>query len=190
MDLELPDALAREVELGKSVGVPITRSRRPVARARLETLARSLLGASELCAIATVTARGEAYVNTAYFTWAPELQIVWLSDPGASHSRNLAANPSAAVAVYDSKQSWDRPDRGIQLFGVAREARGSAAESAYGERFPQYAQSDLGGAYRLYELRPRRVKLFDEQALGGGTFVTARVAADGRLTWERTEVYR
>ena len=152
-------------------------------------LAGQLLDASELCAISTVTARGQAYVNTAYFAWTPELRIVWLSDPDATHSRNLAANPSAAIAVYDSRQSWDRPDRGIQLFGAAREARGSAAERVYGERFPQYAETELD-AYPLYEFRPRRLKLFDEETLGGGTFVTARVDAKGRLTWERTDIYR
>ena len=151
-------------------------------------LAHSLLGASELCAVATVTPRRAAYINTAYFAWTPELRIVWLSDSHATHSRNVNANRSAAVAVYDSHQSWERPDRGIQLFGTAREARGSAAEHVYAERFPEYAKTELG-SYRLYELCPRRVKLFDEKALGGGTFVTARVTAEGRLTWERTEVY-
>jgi uncharacterized protein YhbP (UPF0306 family) len=169
--------------------MPIIRSRQRIAAVRLQRVARELLGASELCAIATVTPRGEAHVNTAYFAWTPELRVVWLSDPAAAHSRNLAANRSAAIAVYDSTQSWGTPDRGIQLFGNAREARGSAPERVYGERFPQYCEAELD-AYRLYEFRPRRMKLFDESEFGGGTFVTARVSADGRLTWERTDVYR
>jgi uncharacterized protein YhbP (UPF0306 family) len=172
--------------------MPITRSRRPIAEARIRSLARRLLDASHLCAIATVTDRGQAYVNTAYFAWSRELRIVWLSDPDATHSRNLAKNPSVAIAVYDSTQSWDKPDRGIQLFGAARPETGRAAtalEETYASRFPDYRESDLS-AFRLYEFRPRRMKLFDESELGGGTFVTARVAADGHLRWERTDVYR
>jgi uncharacterized protein YhbP (UPF0306 family) len=165
--------------------VTIERSTRPVAAARIRHVARSLLDASELCAIATVTRGGRAYVNTAYFAWAPDLRIVWISEPGASHSRNLRTSPSAAIAVYDSTQTWGKPDRGIQLFGSAREA-GSDAVQVYAKRFPEYED----GPYRCYELRPRRIKLFDEDALGAGVFVTARVARDGEIAWQRTDVYR
>lgn len=162
----------------------ITRSKRRVSEARLRSVAEELLEASTLCAISTVSPGGRAHVNTAYFAWAPDLRIIWISEPRAQHSRNLRANSSAAVAVYDSSQTWGKPDRGIQIFGSARLAGDDAVYSA---RFPEYAGLE---AYRAYELVPRRVKLFDEQALGAATFVTARVANDGALTWERTEVYR
>jgi uncharacterized protein YhbP (UPF0306 family) len=163
----------------------ITRSRRRVGSARLRSVADELLDASTLCAISTVSPGGQAHVNTAYFAWAPDLRIVWLSEPRARHSRNLRTNPSAAVAVFDSNQTWGKPDRGIQLFGEAREA-GDHAEEVYAARFPAY---EGFGAYRVYELVPSRVKLFDERVLGAATFVTAHVARDGKVAWERTEVY-
>jgi uncharacterized protein YhbP (UPF0306 family) len=169
----------------------IERSNRPIAEARLRTIARQLLDAAPLCAISTVTPGNRAHVNTAYFAWSAEWRIVWLSEPRASHSRNLRTNAAAAIAVYDSNQSWGKPDRGIQLLGSARELAGAAAregEAIYAKRFPDYRGLDLA-AYRLYELRPRRLKLFDERRLGAATFVTARVAARGRLVWERTEIY-
>jgi uncharacterized protein YhbP (UPF0306 family) len=172
--------------------VAIRRSTRSVGEKRIRTLVRRLLEASTLCAIATVTPAGRAHVNTAYFAWTPELSVVWLSEPGATHSRNVRANPSVAVAVYDSTQSWGKPDRGIQLFGSAVELSDEPAarepERAYARRFPEYGESRLG-AYRLYALRPRRLKLFDEPALGAATFVTARVDRSGRITWERTDIY-
>lgn len=127
-------------------------------------------------------------MNTAYFAWNPELDVVWLSEPRALHSRNLRANRSAAVAVFDSGQSWGKPDRGIQLFGSAREGDGSA-ERLYAERFPEYRPGEVS-AYRVYRFRARRLKLFDERALGTGVFVTVRVGAKGRVAWERTEIYR
>jgi uncharacterized protein YhbP (UPF0306 family) len=151
----------------------------------LRSLAEALVEASTLCAISTVGPRGLAYVNTAYFAWAPDLRIIWLSEPGARHSRNLRTNPSAAVAVYDSRQSWGKADRGIQLFGDTR-AGGSDAEAIYAARFRAYEPRE---SYRFYELVPSRVKLFDERALGTATFVTARVRG-GKLAWEQTEVYR
>ena len=163
----------------------ITRSERRVSAARLRSVAEALLEASTLCAISTVSPAGRAHVNTAYFAWAPDLRIVWLSEPRSRHSRNLRANNSAAVAVFDSHQTWGKPDRGIQLFGWARNG-GDDAEEAYSARFPDY---EGFRAYQPYELVPSRVKLFDERALGAATFVTARVGRDGKLTWERTEIY-
>jgi len=178
-------------DLEKGLIMAIQRSRRRVSPGRITALIGSVLDASNLCAIATCGLRGGAYVNTAYFGWDPQFDLFWLSDPQAQHSRNLRANPTAAIAVYDSMQSWGGPDRGIQLFGSAREIRGSVArdaERAYATRFPAYEPGELS-AYRVYRFRPRRMKVFDEAALGGGVFVTASVRR-GRIAWERTEVYR
>src|SRR6266498_3002835 len=118
----------------------IERSKRPVAASRLAEAARLLLDASNLCAIATVAADGGAYINTAYFAWSPELNLVWLSEPRAKHSQNVRAG-TVAIAVYDSNQSWGKPDRGIQLFGSAWEAEAAStadAETVYANRFPDY----------------------------------------------------
>jgi len=176
----------------EEIAMAIERSKRPVATTRMTAIARELLDASPVCAIATVTSGGHAHVNTAYFAWSPEYDLVWLSEPRAKHSRNVRASNTVAVAVYDSRQVWGRPDRGIQLFGSAREADGADLESVeelYAKRFPAYHQYNPG-AYRFYRFRARRLKLFDERELGTGVFVTARVAGERRLAWERTEIYR
>jgi uncharacterized protein YhbP (UPF0306 family) len=102
----------------------------------------------------------------------------------------VRARRTVAVAVCDSHQTWGNADRGIQLMGTAQELLGRAAGDAtrvYVGRFPAYRDSDFAG-YRLYRFRPRRLKLFDERALGAGVFVTARVSR-GEVTWERTEIY-
>jgi uncharacterized protein YhbP (UPF0306 family) len=169
----------------------IERSKRPIAVRRIATTARRLLDASTLCAIATVAPNGRAHVNTAYFAWSPGFDVVWLSEPRARHSRNIGANDSVAIAVYDSGQTWGKPDRGIQLFGTGEEIARSAAANAeklYAARFPDYHKTELS-AYRFYVLRPQRIKLFDEREFGTGAFVTARVGRRGQLVWERTETY-
>ena len=169
----------------------IASSTRRVASSRIATLAADLLEASTLCAIATTDRRGRSYINTAYFAWTPQFEIIWLSEPRAQHSKNLATNGSVAVAVFDSTQTWGDPDRGIQLFGRARAAVGDdkGARQTYTDRFPCFAAADLG-AYRLYRFRADLLKLFDEDALGGGTFVTARIGRDRKPAWEKTVVYR
>ena len=167
----------------------IRRSERPVSASRIARTARRLLDASTLCAIATVGRGDRAHINTAYFARSAAFDVVWLSEPGAAHSRNIRANRTTAIAVYDSSQSWGRPDRGIQLFGAATELTGAAARDAaavYAKRFDRYRDEEMT-AYRFYVFRPRRLKLFDEREFGGGTFVTARVVR-GQLVWERSEI--
>jgi uncharacterized protein YhbP (UPF0306 family) len=154
-------------------------------------MARDLLDASPLCAIATVTPDGDAYTSTAYFASGPELHLVWLSHPDAMHSRNIRERGTAAVAVYDSNQTWGKPDRGIQLFGAAHSAtdvESSAAEARYAGRFPDFRVEELA-AYRFYVFRPDRLKLFDEHELGAARFIVAAVDSRGRLSWEATEIY-
>ncbi|HEV8251207.1 MAG TPA: pyridoxamine 5'-phosphate oxidase family protein [Gaiellaceae bacterium] len=169
----------------------IKRTTQHVSQRKIATLLRSLLDASTLCAIATVTRGGSAHINTAYFAWTPDFRVIWLSAPGAGHSRNLRENPTAAIAVFDSNQVWGKADRGVQMFGSAKEVSGADlrdSERIYRKRFPKTGESDLL-PYRFYVLRPRRVKLFDERELGPGVFVTASVRSGGRVAWQRRDVY-
>lgn len=169
----------------------IRHSARRVSSRRLTDVVRRLLDASTLCSLSTVSPGGRAHVNAMYFAWDDAFRVVWISDPGARHSRNLARNPSAAVMVYDSNQEWDGRDRGIQLFGRARRAErrvARAAEAVYVRRFPRYDAAELA-SYDFFVFRPSRLKAFDETELGSGTFVTARVRPGARLEWERTELY-
>jgi len=108
------------------------------------------------------------------------------------HSRNVRSNGTVAIAIYDSRQTWGKPDRGVQLFGSAAEAAAAdvaRAEKLYAKRFPGFVDAEFS-AYRFYLFTSRRLKLFDEHAMAAGTFVTARVTREGRLAWERTEIYR
>jgi uncharacterized protein YhbP (UPF0306 family) len=120
-----------------------------------------------------------------------DFRLAWLSHPEARHSHNLAGRTRTAVAVYDSSQAWGKPDRGIQLFGEAREVRGSEADEAsraYGRRFSEYEKEELG-AYRFYLFTPDQLKLFDEREFGPGRFVVAYSDGKGGLRWASTLVY-
>ena len=167
----------------------IERRARRYSSARLETVARRLMNASTLCSLATVSPGGRAHINHMYFAWNDSFDVFWMSDPDSQHSRNLARTGSAAVTIYDSRQTWGRPDRGIQLFGAGKLISGRAAhtaELAYSKRFASYDPT-LSESYPFYRFRTRSVKLFDERALGSGTLVTAQVTSRG-LAWVKTEV--
>ncbi len=147
------------------------------------------MNASPLFALATVGPGGRAYISHMYFAWTDSFDVCWISDPDSRHSRNLAKNRSAAATIYNSAQTWGRPDRGIHLFGTASEVRGRPAreaEQAYAKRFPSYG--GLNDSLRLYRFRPRTAQLFDERSLAPGTLVTAKLTPKG-LAWLRTEVW-
>ena len=147
------------------------------------------MNAAPLCALATVSPNGRPHINHMYFAWSGPFEVVWISDPDSRHSRNLLAKSAAAVTIYDSHQTWGRPDRGIQLFGTAEAASGRSAETAkrvYAARFPY--DSSGGDAYPFYRFRPRELKLFYERILGAGTLVSAKVTGE-TLRWARTEIF-
>jgi uncharacterized protein YhbP (UPF0306 family) len=146
------------------------------------------MNAAPLCALSTVSPRGRAHINHMYFASTDRFEVIWISDPGSVHSRNLTSNPSAAVTIYDSHQTWGKPDRGIQLFGTAGVTSGRQERDArrvYESRFHDYDPEAEG--LPVYRFKPRTVKLFDERALAPVTFVTARVTRGG-LAWVKTEV--
>ncbi|TLZ62461.1 MAG: hypothetical protein E6K13_05695 [Methanobacteriota archaeon] len=153
-----------------------------------------------LCSMSTVSTGHRAYVNTAYFCHSPQLELFFLSDPESFHCRNLAQNPSMAIAVFRSDQTWGHPDRGVQLFGICREARGSVAERAgrlYSSRFPPFSkllsgtsavarkQARLLLSYRFYRFVANRVKILDEREFGGGVFVLTNVPRSAQPVRER-----
>lgn len=163
----------------------------PVVRRSVLRILRSCV----LCSISTVAPPGRAHVNTAYFAFSPRMEVVFLSDPGSLHARNLARNPSAAIAVFDSRQTWGKPDRGIQMFGRCAQAEGPRAldaERLYGGRFPEYRRILRGATledrasasqlrtYRFYRFVPSTVKVLDEKVFGGGVFVIASIPSRRR----------
>lgn len=158
-----------------------------------EPVRRSLfriLRENVLCSMATVATGNRAHINTAYFCYSRALELFFLSDPGSLHCRNLAEHPSMAMTIFRSAQAWGNPDRGVQLFGTCREAKGPHARNAerlYGERFPPYMKTSAGRnpedrrqgeqlrSYRFYRFVPTRVKILDERVFGGGVFAVASV---------------
>ncbi len=147
-----------------------------------------ILRDTRLCSIATVTPRHRACISTAHFCYSAELELFFLSHPASHHSRNLAVNPSMAIAVFDSRQPWGGADRGVQLAGRCHQAAGSEiarAERLYGTRFTAYSQWRATSAedaaareYRFYRFVPTRVKILDEPAFGSAVFVEATVTRE------------
>src|SRR2546430_2795764 len=155
---------------------------------RIQRSVFRILRDSALCSMSTVAPGNRAHINTAYFCYSPDLNFYFLSDPDSLHCKNVERNPSMAMMVMNSSQTWGGSDRGIQLFGTCHRVRGPAAKEAerrYGSRFPAYATwlrrtdrsgrrgADLLRSYAFYRFVPTRIKILDEAEFGGAAFVIA-----------------
>src|SRR3989442_4547857 len=101
-----------------------------------------ILRDNALCSMSTVAPGNRAHINTAYFCYSPDLNFYFLSDPDSLHCKNVERNPSMAMMVMNSSQTWGGTDRGIQLFGACHRVRGRAAKEAerrYASRCSRYA---------------------------------------------------
>ncbi|HEX9388456.1 MAG TPA: pyridoxamine 5'-phosphate oxidase family protein [Anaerolineales bacterium] len=147
-----------------------------------------LLDENVLCSMASITAEGRAHINTAYFSYTPDLKVYFISHPNALHCQNIMSNPSMALAIFSSNQTWGSPDRGLQLFGVCKKAMGrevSKADKLYAQRFAEYtdwktdlASDSLGRDYGFYRFVTVELKVFDEKEFGAGVFIVARVGSE------------
>src|SRR4030081_1824457 len=99
--------------------VTIERRSRRFSAAQLERLARRLMNAAPLCALATASPGGRPHINHMYFAWSGPFEVFWISDPDSRHSRNLVDTPSAAIKKEDEHETEDRPDQEKQVGGRA-----------------------------------------------------------------------
>ncbi|MCU1411132.1 MAG: hypothetical protein JWR04_1839 [Rhodoglobus sp.] len=142
-----------------------------------------ILSLTRLLSLATVTPSGLAHANTAFFAYQPDFRLVILSPLTTEHARNLAVNPTAAATVFDSRQTRELR-RGVQVFGRmtaldgAHGSDGDAALRCFGARFPEVAAGAPSYEHvlrnvdwRLFELVPARVKVFDEALLQKDDYV-------------------
>jgi uncharacterized protein YhbP (UPF0306 family) len=175
--------ILRIVRIVDPAGVPILTS--GITDRRVQRSVYQLLAENVLCSMASITAQGRAHINTAYFSYTPDLKVYFLSHPNALHCQNIVSDPSMALAIFSANQTWGSPDRGLQLFGMCKQATGreaSKADKLYSKRFTEYAawkanlaSNTLGLDYQFYRFVTAELKVFDEKEFGAGIFVEARV---------------
>ena len=100
-----------------------------------------VLERSELAALATER-DGEPHVATVSYAYTKDMTLYFISAQADVHSQDLAANPSAAVAVWTTPETWGSNLQGLQLFGTCEElgvgAEFLAAMRLYLARFPAF----------------------------------------------------
>lgn len=73
-----------------------------------------IVEANQYMTLATADADGLPWASPVWYAAGGGDEFVWVSDPDARHSRNLAARPQLAIAIFDSHQA-PGTGRGVYL---------------------------------------------------------------------------
>ena len=71
----------------------------------LAAIARSIVDANRFMALGTADASGTPWVSPVWYAPLSCREYVWVSRGQTRHSRNLAARPQVAIAIYDSHRA-------------------------------------------------------------------------------------
>ena len=113
-------------------------------RAQLEDRIQQLLGAHNMCVLATVDTRGRPMASPIEY-YADGLDLYMLPDPGTPKLKAMQRDPQVCVAVHQSYHGWHSA-RGAQLFGEAQIIEPHAPGWDHGMKIFRWHEwmSDLG----------------------------------------------
>ena len=104
--------------------------------------ARRLVAANRYMTLATGDSDGRPWASPVWYAPVGDAGFLWVSDPEARHSRNIAVRPEVAIVIFDSTV----PEGGAEALycdAVAEELSGSDLERAIAA-FSRH--SEAGGA--------------------------------------------
>jgi hypothetical protein len=121
--------------------------------------ARALIAANRFMTLATADADGVPWASPVWFAPDGERDFLWVSDPAARHSRNLAERPELALVIFDSRAAPSEAS-GLYLSAVGAETdAGIEVFSAHSvaQGLPAFTRADVTGAapLRLYRAQGR-----------------------------------
>ena len=97
-------------------------------RPDLDAVARAILDANHYMTLGTADADGRPWVSPVFFAAADGYrELYWISSPGATHSRNLAARPQLSIVVFDS-QAPVGTGQAVYMAATAAELSGAELE--------------------------------------------------------------
>jgi uncharacterized protein YhbP (UPF0306 family) len=109
--------------------------------------AKAVIDANRYMVLGTADGGGRPWVTPVWFASEDYRSFYWLSSPDAKHSRNLAAQPQVAIAIFDSSV----PVGGAQaayMKGVAAELTGDELERGLGV-YDRVSRKQIGRGWSL-----------------------------------------
>jgi len=109
--------------------------------------ARAIIDDGAFMTLATADANGVPWASPVWYAPDGYSELLWVSDPNARHSRNIAVRPEIAIVIFDSRQT---PGDGLAVYMEARAGQvGADRLGAFNTR---------GAAQGLPEWGPEKVR--------------------------------
>jgi hypothetical protein len=109
--------------------------------------ARAIIDDGVFMTLATADAEGVPWASPVWYAPDGYSELLWVSDPNARHSRNIAVRPQIAIVIFDSRQT---PGDGLAVYMEARaEQAGADGLEVFNAR---------GAAQGLSEWGPEKVR--------------------------------
>ena len=126
-------------------------------------LARGIIDANLYMTLATADREGRPWASPVYYAVDGYRELVWVSDPGATHSRNLAERPQIAIVIYDSRTT-PAERQAVYLEAVAHQVSPDELDDAleiFSRRSIEHGLSAWG---RDDVTEPRQFRMFEATA--------------------------
>jgi hypothetical protein len=134
----------------------------------LEAVARSIIDSNLYMTLGTADEAGKPWASPVYYAPEGYREFHWVSDPDATHSRNLAARPELGIVIFDSRQPIGT-GQGIYVSAVAEELTGAELDRGI-EIFSRRSREHGGDEWtRADVLAPADRRLY--RATASETFV-------------------
>jgi len=97
----------------------------------LAASAKTIIDSNRYMAIGTADESGQPWVTPVWFAQEGYREFVWVSRPGAQHSRNIAARPQVAIVIFDSQVSPGSAEA-VYMIAAAEELPADELEPSLG----------------------------------------------------------
>jgi pyridoxine/pyridoxamine 5'-phosphate oxidase len=134
--------------------------------------AMAIVDANAYLTLATADADGTPWASPVWFATVDYRDFYWVSKPGARHSRNIAARPEVAIAIFDSTVPPNQASA-VYMPAVAVELSGAEAERgleifsgrSVASGLPAWTMEQIGpeARHRLYRATAREHFVLNER---------------------------
>jgi len=118
----------------------------------LSQLARTVIDSNSYMALGTADETGHPWVSPVWFASEDYTRFHWVSSPDSRHSRNLAARPEVAIAIFDSSAAPGTAEA-VYMSGRAEELTGNELERGI-ELFDRRSQKNIARVWELSDVQP------------------------------------
>ena len=134
--------------------------------------ARAIVDANSYMTLATADADGTPWASPVWFAHEQYETFLWMSQPDARHSRNIAARRDIAIVIFDSTVS---PDQRNAVYveataSIVPDAELADAVAVYGARsvargLETLAREEVSGdaPWRLYRARASAMYVLEDE---------------------------